>query len=647
MTDSATTRARWAVRRRRVARDTAGVVEPESGPTPLAVVLMAQWFGLVTGLLELGLLLLRNYLYGTATLGALQLNRHFHWMIPLTHLAIFSMAGLALAPLALLRARWVLRLAAFLLCTLSFFALLATIPGLYAVACVVLACGLASRLVPRIEARARRFHGLVRVSLPVLIGVVAALVGLRYCQVVLAEGWTSAHLPAARPGRPNVLLIVLDTVRADRLSLHGYGRDTSPNLVNLAHRGVRFEHARATAPWTLPSHASMFTGRWAHELDVYVNRPLDATYPTLAEFLRDRGYLTAGFVANTGFCNSWHGLGRGFVHYEDYYDANLVVSLAETVRSAELGRRILLVAGAAPNVRPGETNQRKDAAKINGDFLGWLSRQENEERPFFAFLNYYDAHDPYVTPPGFDRHFGLTPATPAELTLLNSPHVNQRLASGKGVSARDVALVHDAYDDCLAYLDEQMGRLFDELDRRGKMANTLVIVTSDHGEHLGEHKIYGHGQSLYRPEIHVPLVIAFPSGAPPGRAIREPVSLRDLAATVAERVGHGDQSPFPGRSLARFWDPAPGRGDSSAELLLSEGIRRGEGDRSLKWPPVVRGPMHSLVADGKIYIRNGDGVEELYDLEADPAEAHDLSGSADSRVALEGFRAISRRLPRR
>ncbi|MEJ7637412.1 MAG: hypothetical protein WKF75_05310 [Singulisphaera sp.] len=121
---------------------------------------MAQWFGLVTGLLELGLLLVRNYLYGTATLGALQLNRHFPWMIPITHLMIFSIAGLALAPLALLRARCVLRLAAFLLCTLSFFGLLATIPGLYAAACVILACGLASRLAPLIEARARRFQRL-------------------------------------------------------------------------------------------------------------------------------------------------------------------------------------------------------------------------------------------------------------------------------------------------------------------------------------------------------------------------------------------------------------------------------------------------------------------------------------------------------
>ncbi|HEX8200293.1 MAG TPA: sulfatase-like hydrolase/transferase, partial [Isosphaeraceae bacterium] len=358
-------------------------------PGPIAPLALAAWFGLVTGLLELGLLLVQNRLYGTATLGVLQLNRHFTWMVPVTHLTIFGACGLVLTFVNRLRPGGTPRLAAFLPCALGFFSLFLTIPGLYAAAWALLACGLAAHVVPRIEARGRAFRRLVRLSLPALLVVVAALVGVRFGRMVLAERWARAGLPAARPGAPNVLLIVMDTVRADRLSLHGYGRATSPNLEGLGRRGVRFEQARATAPWTLPSHASLFTGRWQHELKVFVNRPLDATYPTVAEFLRDRGYATAGFVANTRFCNSWYGLSRGFAHYEDYYEANLVVSPTETLRSAELGRRILQVACAARNVRPGETNRRKDAAKINQDFLGWLSGQGN--RPFFAFLNYYDA----------------------------------------------------------------------------------------------------------------------------------------------------------------------------------------------------------------------------------------------------------------
>ncbi len=639
LTDPAVGRA---VRLRRLAARAATAVGPESRPTPLSVVLMAQWLGLVTGLLELVLLLVQDHFFGTATIGGLQLNRHFPWMIPVTHLMIFSVAGLVLAPMALLRARFVPRLTAFLLCALSFFSLIATIPGLYLASSVILACGLSAPFVRLLAGEG--FRRRARRRLPVLFGCVLLLGGIRSGQVHLVERWAHANLPPARTNAPNVLLIVMDTVRADHLSLHGYGRDTSPNLVRFASRAVRFEQARATAPWTLPSHASMFTGRWQSEIKVFVNRPLDATFPTLAEFLGGCGYVTGGFVANTGFCNSWYGLARGFIHYEDYYANDLVVSLAETFRSAELGRRVLRVINTANNVRSGETNQRKDAARINGDFLAWLGKQEN--RPFFAFLNYYDAHDPYVAPEWFHRNLGLKPTTVADYRLLQGVHVNQRLADGKGVTPRDIALVNDAYDDCVASIDEQLGRLFDELDRRGVLSNTLVIVTADHGEHLGEHKIYGHGQSLYRPELHVPLLIAFPAGAPSGVSISAPVSLRDLAATVVDRVGLGKNSPFPGRTLARFWDQAPEPSDPRAQPVLSELIRGAKRDPHIKWPPALRGRMQSLVADGNTYIRNGDGSEELYDLEADPAEVHDLSGAVDAPATLERFRAAAKQIRR-
>ena len=124
--------------------------------------------------------------------------------------------------------------------------------------------------------------------------------------------------PLPPPGSPNVLLIVLDTVAAGHLSLHGYDRATSTTLAELAERGIRFDSARAASSWTLPSHATMFTGRWLHELSVGWLTPLDETYPTLAEFLGDRGYATAGFVANTFYCATDSGLARGFTRYQDF-----------------------------------------------------------------------------------------------------------------------------------------------------------------------------------------------------------------------------------------------------------------------------------------------------------------------------------------
>ena len=136
----------------------------------------------------------------------------------------------------------------------------------------------------------------------------------------------------------------MDDVRIDDLSVYGYDRETTPNLARLARRAIRFDQARSTAPWTLPSHASMLTGRWPHELSVTVDRPLDATYPTMAEFLAGKGYATAGFVGNTFYCNSWYGLDRGFSHYEDFHD-NQVVSVFETIRSSTLGLRLVATAG--------------------------------------------------------------------------------------------------------------------------------------------------------------------------------------------------------------------------------------------------------------------------------------------------------------
>lgn len=622
-------------------------VEPaQLGPPPrtgvIGLVFLAQWFGLATGLIELVALLVRNHFYGAATLGALQLSRHFTWMIPATHLLIFSAVGVALAPMALIRSRWGARVAVFLIGGISLFGLLATIPGLHAAAVAVLAAGVSARLVPMIEARKAGMRTLVRITLPLMMMLVAGLAGLRYYQLSAAEKVARSMLPPAAPGAPNVLLIVMDTVRADRLSLHGYERDTTPNLVRLSKRGIRFDKARSAAAWTLPSHASMFTGRLPNELQVFVNRPLDGTYPTVAEFLRDRGYNTSGFVANTHFCNSWFGLDRGFLHYEDYYAANLVLSLTETFRSAELGRRILQVTVANHNVRPGETNQRKDAAQINRDFLGWLSQQK--DRPFFTFLNYYDAHDPYLPPNGFDRAFGVKPTTTADIQLLQSPHVNQKLASGDGITPRDVALVRDAYDDCIAYLDEQLGKLIDELDRRGVLDNTLVIVTSDHGEHLGEHKIYGHGQSLYQPEIHVPLLVTLPKGQHAGTTSPDPVSLRDLAATVVDTVARGAKSPFPGKSLARFWDGTTRTDDPFADPAISELVRGTHADPKIKWPPALRGPMESLATHDKVYIRNGDGTEEIYNIKTDPEELHDLSKTDAGKADIERFRAVSRQL---
>ncbi len=385
-----------------------------------------------------------------------------------------------------------------------------------------------------------------------------------------------------------MLFIVLDTVRAESLSLYGYHRDTSPNLTKLARRGVRFDRARTAAAWTLPSHASMFTGRWPYELSTRPDRPLDTAFPTLAEFLRDNGYATAGFVGNTYFCNRWFGLARGFLHYED-----VAVCLVEILRSSDIGRA--LVSKIAPSIftrdRPYAYFNRKDAATINHDFLAWLGGR-SKGQPFFAFLNYYDAHDPYISAEGAPRHFGLKPETPQDVAALRDwLHVDKTK-----VPNRLLQMAIDGYDDGIAYLDDQLGRLFAALDSRGLLDNTLIVITSDHGELHGEHSVYGHGSHLYRAVVNVPLLVVGPRRVPNGAIVAQPVSLRDLPSTVVDLVGFEGPSPFPGCSLARCWAPGPASAHPRRRVSAHGDLRRAQHDRqdldSGSFPAARRQGLH-------------------------------------------------------
>ena len=431
---------------------------------------------------------------------------------------------------------------------------------------------------------------------------------------------------------------MLDTVRADRLSLHGYDRDTTPNLARLSRRGVRFDQARSTAPWTLPSHASIFTGRWPHELEVERHNRLDATYPTLAESLRDRGYTTVGVVANQFFCGRESGLGRGFADYRDFS-----VTPGEILRSSSLGWLLAVVADRTRveiawrfqgDVKSGVSLdfRRKDASEINQEFLGWLGGHDG--RPFFAFLNYFDAHDPYLVPGGARKHFGKAPRSRAELGLLR----DWQKLDYKTLKPEAIELASDSYDDCIAALDHELGLLFDELTRRGVLERTMVIITSDHGEQFGEHGGFRHAASVYGSEVHVPLMIFAPERVPSGRVVRTPVSLRDLPATVADLLGWRDTSPFPGSSLARTWEPQKDEGRLPADPPLSELGTLIEPSRETSATATAPEPLKAIVDEGKIYIRHAGGREELYDVEADPTESLDLSTSADSGPTLTRLR---------
>ncbi len=623
-----------------------------TGAGPLTLLALSACCGLLSGVLEVGAIILRkhtfdvNHLYG--------MSRHFVWLIPVTNLCVFLAFGL-LAGVAIVvwprPWRW---LALRFLCALTLLPpLLAAFPQIYGLAWLAVALGIAARLVPALERRADGCRRLLRGGFVLSACLVVTLAASLWVSDWIKE-WQSRSRPLPPPASPNVLLIILDTVAAGHLRLHGYGRPTSPTLEELARNGIRFDQVQATSTWTLPSHASLMTGRWPHELSANWLTPLDGVYPTLAEFLGIRGYATAGFVANTLYCADDSGLGRGFVEYRDFIfprltpfkPAALVDRAVSGLQSLE---QFLEDRLACELLRPAVqhlwwlfNSDRKGAAVVNREFMDWLSRRPQPNRPFFAFLNYYDAHYPYQLPEMSIRRFGVAPRDLRESDLIQNWWPRDK----RGLSELEIGFVRDSYDDCVANLDEQLGRLIDDLGRSGVRDRTWVIVASDHGESFGEHAgVFCHGTSLYQTELHVPLLILPPAGRPSGRVVKKTVSLRDLAATVVDVVGLDGDSPFPGESLARLWDesrdspaepPAPtAAGRALAEVVPNDPLQNPDRSRWLEphWP------LAALTEGDWSYIRReGDVHEELFHLGDDPKETRNLAGDPSVQPQLKEMR---------
>ncbi len=285
---------------------------------------------------------------------------------------------------------------------------------------------------------------------------------------------------------------------------------------------------------------------------------------------------------------------------------------------------------------------RKEASGVNREFLDWLSRRRQPERPFFAFLNYYDAHSPYELPSARIHRFGNQPVDPRDSDMIQGWWSMDKTA----ISPRDIAFAHDAYDDCVADLDEQLGRLFDELERRAILETTWVILAADHGESFGEHAgVFCHGTSLYQTELHVPLVIIPPGGLSSKRVVTEPVSLRDLAATIVDVLGFQSGSPFPGESLARFWDGSSPSPSTLADRALSEVVPIDPLNPDPLEMVKPHWPIAAVIEGGWAYIRReADGREELFHLHEDAKESHNLASSPTAQPELERMRGSLRGL---
>jgi arylsulfatase A-like enzyme len=438
--------------------------------------------------------------------------------------------------------------------------------------------------------------------------------------------------PPSSQTRSNVILISLDTVRADHVSLYGYSRNTTPNLDKFAAEAVVYTQALSSSNMTLGSHASMFTGLYpgwhgAHYTrDEPLGRPLSARFPTLAGILAKSGYLTIGSVANRAYLQPSFGLNRGF----QYYDLQAPI-FAETA-DFYLRSGIREVLKPALERRFGLVYRR--AEEVNRPVLSLLETLPQKSIPLFLFVNYMDAHWPYSPPPPYDAMF---PGKDGDMTDAAYGAMSMAVIKGsRPITAAERAHLTSQYDGGIAYMDAQLGAFFERLKQLGLYDNSLIIVTADHGEAMGDRNLIGHGISMYQDQVHVPLLIKYPLAAR-HEVVDEPVSSVDILPTILEVVGEKAPAGLQGSSLLHP-DALKDR------QILLEGY---QDSIFAEWDPRFARDQHALVSKTKKLIFSTLGKRELYDLASDPDERQNLyhAGEPDSAMFTGALDALLKKVP--
>ncbi|MEM7308073.1 MAG: sulfatase [Planctomycetota bacterium] len=397
-------------------------------------------------------------------------------------------------------------------------------------------------------------------SLPFRAALVLASLALAGC------GGSPAPGPSDAPAARNLILISIDTLRADRLGCYGYDRDTSPELDRFARDAVRFERSYASSSWTLPSHVTLLSGLLpsTHGVDLPDLRPGRDT-ALLAELLRDAGWYTLARTGG-GWLSEDFGLDRGFLSFR-----------------AERG-----------DLAPALDEVRDTVLAAHG------------QRPFFAFVHTYDVHCPYTPGAPWDELFSSDGAAAIETEgRCGNPHFNEA-----GVSPAEALFLSDRYDGGIRRADAALGAFLRELEHAGVLADTIIAITSDHGEEFLEHGSIGHEGKLYSELLHVPLLLRVPGVAP--RVVADVVGHERLLPTLLDLLGVAPPESLDGASLRPLLHGASEARVAYAELAWNAELR--------SW---IRGDLH-LVADG-------DGAVELYDLASDPREERNLAATDPAR----------------
>lgn len=425
------------------------------------------------------------------------------------------------------------------------------------------------------------------------------------------------------PDRPNIILLVMDSVRAANVSCYGYERRTTPNLDALAAEGVLFEQAISVGCWTLPVHASLFTGLYPSSHGLTISKDaLPSDFPTLAGRLKELNYQTACF-SNNAYVSEITRLTQQFDTVEDIWRVTNPRGIKRTKmwklrkwleRFGPITKPVIGAARILQRIRAivkRRGNRGDQGARLTNEIIrSWLAESRDSEKPFFIFVNYMEPHEPYNPPHPYDRRFMPEKFGPWRVAQVGNNKDILQNRSGKRYR-EDLEIIQALYDGELNYLDQRIGELLQMLASEDMLDDTVVIVTSDHGDSLGEHEHIGHRMALYEQLVHVPLIIRYPRGFRPGTRVAEQVSLIDLYPTLLELAG-ADQTLY---SSNGFHSLTTFPGSERRPFVIAENT--------------APKSMDSVVArmvrtDRYKFIWKSNHEHELFDLVEDPDELNNL-----------------------
>lgn len=414
--------------------------------------------------------------------------------------------------------------------------------------------------------------------------------------------------------RLNALVVVLDGVRADHVSCYGAARETTPFLDSVARDGVRFLNVIATAPGTLSSHAALFTGKHAVTHGATGEHCfLSSRHTLLPEFLKAAGYRTAAFCTNP-WVSPETGFGRGLDAFFTQRHHNRLAA-----RALQYGRR------ASDRLL-----RRKDAGarRTNEALQRWLA---GGEQPFFAFVHYNETHLPFQPPPPYDRMFLPKGVGAARVRAVNQD-IDRHLAGQVEMSAEDFTILAALYDGGLRYVDHRLREIADFLRARGEWDRTLLMVTADHGEHLGERRMMGHRVGLYDAVLRVPLVLRCSERVPQGFVVEDLAQTTDILPTILRLLDITDDgAQVPGRALLDG-----GRATAGPPSTVSERYRPNLVPLQQRFPGADVRPLDvrtkAVRTRREKFIWRSDEANEFYDLAVDPAESTNLIEARPERA---------------